>query len=59
MLLENINNRLDNQATLVKLVFEEDFQAVRTAQVVYIAQTGGLIQMIFQRAQLIVAQVVG
>ena len=51
MLLENINDRMDNQATPVKLVTQENFQAVRTAQVVNLAQPGRRIQMIFLRVK--------
>ena len=50
MLQENIKYRVA-QATSVNLVTQENFQAVRTAQVVNLAQTGRRIQMIILRVK--------
>ena len=51
MLQENIKYRLDPQATPVKLVTQENFQAVRTAQVVNLAQAGGRVRLINLRVK--------
>ena len=51
MLPENINIRLEAQATSVNLVTQENLQAARTAQVVNLAQTGGRVSLINLRVK--------
>ena len=51
MLQENIKYRLDPQATTVKIVPKDILQAVRTAQVVNLAQTGRRIRLINLRVK--------